>query len=130
MTPDAVSGDQNLYVKQYRSEIRLALGGVDDIDINTASTAYEINVIWSVAKQLKESEGTIYLWIVPLFSMMVYSEEENFKKSFAYAVGLEEPVIPLPEDFPTEEEYEIEKANYDQLRVEFAKIEMKPYVQT
>ena len=34
MTPDSVSGDQNLYVKQYRSEIRLALGGVDDIDIN------------------------------------------------------------------------------------------------
>ena len=26
LTPDSVSGDQNLYVKQYRSEIRLALG--------------------------------------------------------------------------------------------------------
>ena len=42
MTPDSVSGDQNLYVKQYRQEIRLALGGVDDLDIQTASTAYEI----------------------------------------------------------------------------------------
>ena len=41
LTPDSVSGDQNMYIKQYRSEIRLALGGVDDIDINTASTAYE-----------------------------------------------------------------------------------------
>ena len=30
MTPDAVSGDQNMYVKQYRSD-RLALGGVDDM---------------------------------------------------------------------------------------------------
>ena len=37
MTPDSVSGDQNLYVKQYRQEIRLALGGVDDLDITTAS---------------------------------------------------------------------------------------------
>ena len=37
LTPDSVSGDQNMYVKQYRSEIRLALGGVDDIDINLAS---------------------------------------------------------------------------------------------
>ena len=36
MTPDSVSGDQNLYVKNYRSEIRLALGGVDDLDIGTA----------------------------------------------------------------------------------------------
>ena len=42
MTPDSVSGDQNMYVKQYRQEIRLALGGVDDLDIQTASTAYEI----------------------------------------------------------------------------------------
>ena len=45
MTPDSVSGDQNMYVKQYRSEIRLALGGVDDIDINTAQTAYEIKTL-------------------------------------------------------------------------------------
>ena len=46
MTPDSVSGDQNLYVKQYRSEIRLALGGVDDIDIGTAQTAYEIKSLY------------------------------------------------------------------------------------
>ena len=36
LTPDSVSGDQNMYIKQYRSEIRLALGGVDDIDFGTA----------------------------------------------------------------------------------------------
>ena len=30
LTPDSVSGDQNMYIKQYRQEIRLALGGVDD----------------------------------------------------------------------------------------------------
>ena len=46
MTPDAVSGDQNMYIKQYRSEIRLALGGVDDIDIGTASTAYEMKSLY------------------------------------------------------------------------------------
>ena len=39
LTPDSVSGDQNMYVKQYRQEIRLALGGVDDLDFQTASTA-------------------------------------------------------------------------------------------
>ena len=123
MTPDAVSGDQNLYVKQYRSEIRLALGGVDDIDINTASTAYEIKTLYGrvAATAEKKARALFTYGLCRLFSMMVYSEEENFKKSFAYAVGLEEPVIPLPEDFPTEEEYEIEKANYDQLKVEFRK---------
>ena len=46
MTPDSVSGDQNMYVKQYRQEIRLALGGVDDLDITTASTAYEIKTLY------------------------------------------------------------------------------------
>ena len=46
MTPDSVSGDQNMYVKNYRSEIRLALGGVDDLDINLASTAYEIKTLY------------------------------------------------------------------------------------
>ena len=46
LTPDSVSGDQNMYIKQYRSEIRLALGGVDDIDINTASTAYEMKSLY------------------------------------------------------------------------------------
>ena len=47
ITPDAVSGDQNLYVKQYRQEIRLALGGVDDLDFGTASSAYEIkSLVW------------------------------------------------------------------------------------
>ena len=46
MTPDSVSGDQNMYVKQYRQEIRLALGGVDDLDIQTASTAYEIKTLY------------------------------------------------------------------------------------
>ena len=55
MTPDAVSGDQNLYVKQYRSEIRLALG-VDDIDIGTAGTAYEIKTLYGrVASQQRRS---------------------------------------------------------------------------
>ena len=37
LTPDSVSGDQNMYIKQYRSEIRLALGGVDDIDFGYSS---------------------------------------------------------------------------------------------
>jgi hypothetical protein len=46
MTPDAVSGDQNMYVKQYRSEIRLALGGVDDLDFNMASSAYEMKSLY------------------------------------------------------------------------------------
>ena len=108
MTPDAVSGDQNLYVKQYRSEIRLALGGVDDIDFGTASTAYEIKTLYGrvAATAEKKTRGLFTYGLCRLFAMMIYTEEELFKKSFAAALGLEEPTAALPEDYETPEEFE------------------------
>ena len=109
MTPDAVSGDQNLYVKQYRSEIRLALGGVDDIDIGTAQTAYEIKSLYGrvAATAEKKTRALFTYGLCRLFAMMIYTEEDMFKKSFAAAIGLEEPLPPLPEDFQDPEEYQI-----------------------
>ena len=63
MTPDAVSGDQNMYVKQYRSEIRLALGGEDDIDIGTASTAYRLKRCTDVSFNSREKDPClIHVW--------------------------------------------------------------------
>ena len=101
MTPDAVSGDQNLYVKQYRSEIRLALGGVDDIDIGTASTAYEIKTLYGrvAATAEKKTRAMFTYGLCKLFSMMIFTEEDMFRRSFAAALGMEEPEQPLPEDF-------------------------------
>jgi len=101
MTPDSVSGDQNMYVKQYRSEIRLALGGVDDIDIGTAQTAYEIKTLYGrVAATAEKKARAIFSYgLCRLFAMMIYTEEEMFKKSFAAVLGLVEPELPLPEDF-------------------------------
>ena len=90
MTPDSVSGDQNLYVKQYRSEIRLALGGVDDIDIGTAQTAYEIKSLYGrVAATAEKKTRAIFTYgLCRLFAMMIFTEEDNFKKSFAAALGM------------------------------------------
>ena len=31
--------------------------------------------------------------------MMIFTEEDMFRKSFAAAMGLKEPVMPLPEDY-------------------------------
>ena len=108
MTPDSVSGDQNLYVKQYRSEIRLALGGVDDIEINTASTAYEIKSLYGrvAATAEKKARALFTYGLCRLFSMMIYTEEKNFRESFAMAIGLKEPVIPLPEEFEDPKDFE------------------------
>ncbi len=116
MTPDSVSGDQNMYVKQYRSEIRLALGGVDDIDINTAQTAYEIKTLYGrvAATAEKKARALFSFGLCRLFAMMIYTEEDMFKKSFAAMMGLEEPVLPLPEDFQDPNEYQVASDLYIQ----------------
>jgi len=123
MTPDSVSGDQNLYVKQYRSEIRLALGGVDDIDITTAQTAYEIKTLYGrvAATAEKKARALFTYGLCRLFSMMIYTEEELFKKSFAAVEGLTEPTIPLPEDFQDVSEFEVASADYQEAIAIFAK---------
>lgn len=105
MTPDSVSGDQNLYVKQYRSEIRLALGGVDDIDINTAATAYEIKTLYGrvAATAEKKAKALFDFGLCKLMGMMIQHEEYLFQESFAQQMGLEKPYPPLEEDFQGQE---------------------------
>jgi hypothetical protein len=107
LTPDSVSGDQNMYIKQYRSEIRLALGGVDDIDINTASTAYEMKSLYGrcAATAEKKAKALFSYGLCRLFSLMIQHEEKMFKESFAVAIGLKQPVVPLQEEYQTPEEY-------------------------
>ena len=121
MTPDSVSGDQNLYVKQYRSEIRLALGGVDDIDINTAATAYEIKTLYGrvAATAEKKARALFTYGLCRIFSMMIYAEETAFKKSFAAAINLEEPKIPLEEDFEDTESYQAAVMTFEKLFKKF-----------
>ena len=122
MTPDSVSGDQNLYVKQYRSEIRLALGGVDDIDINTAATAYEIKTLYGrVAATAEKKARSLFTYgLCRLLSQIIFVEERNFQESFAVALGLEEPLLPLPEEFENEAQYEKAYSTYKKKYQEFA----------
>ena len=100
MTPDSVSGDQNLYVKNYRSEIRLALGGVDDLDIGTAGTAYEIKTLYGrvAATAEKKAKALFSYGLCKLFSLMITHEEKMFGESFAVAIGLKKPELPLHEE--------------------------------
>tara|TARA_B100001778_G_scaffold112512_2_gene92136 strand:+ start:5142 stop:7373 length:2232 start_codon:yes stop_codon:yes gene_type:complete len=121
LTPDSVSGDQNLYVKQYRSEIRLALGGVDDIDINTAATAYEIKTLYGrvAATAEKKAKAMFEYGLCKLMSMMIQHEEFLFEESFAQAMGLVKPEVPLPENFATPVEYEEAMLAYNEQQVKF-----------
>ena len=114
LTPDSVSGDQNMYIKQYRSEIRLALGGVDDIDFGMASTAYEIKTLYGrVASTAEKKARALFTYgLCRLFSLMIKHEEKMFNESFAAAIGLEKPVIPLVEEFQDPAEYEAANEKY------------------
>jgi hypothetical protein len=44
--------------------------------------------------------------------MMIYTEEDMFKKSFAAVMGMVEPVLPLPEDYQDPAEFEKVSAKY------------------
>ena len=107
LTPDSVSGDQNMYIKQYRSEIRLALGGVDDIDFGTAATAYEIKTLYGrvASTAEKKARGLFTYGLCKLFSLMILHEERMFNESFSASIGLQKPTIPLKEDFDNPEEF-------------------------
>ena len=122
MTPDSVSGDQNLYVKQYRSEIRLALGGVDDIDFNLASTAYEIKTLYGrvAATAEKKARALFTFGLCRLMAMIVAHEEYLFEESFAQAIGLVKPAIPLIEQFDSDvEAYQEAMVKYQKTQLAF-----------
>ena len=126
MTPDSVSGDQNLYVKNYRSEIRLALGGVDDLDIGTAGTAYEIKTLYGrvAATAEKKAKGLFTFGLCKLFALMMSHEEEMFRDSFVAAIGLKKPDIPVPEEYENgvqDKEYISDMEKYQKSMARFIK---------
>jgi hypothetical protein len=107
ITPDAVSGDQNLYARQYREELRNALGGVDELGISSGATAYEIKSLYGRAATTaaRKCRGLLTYGLCKLLALVIFHEEKIFRDSFAAAVGLEPPPVPLREEFPDEEQY-------------------------
>lgn len=102
LTPDAVSGDQNLYARQYREELRTALGGVDELGISSGATAYEIKSLYGRAATTatRRCRGLLTYGLCKLFGLIIYHEERIFRESFAAAIGLEKPAAPIQEEFP------------------------------
>ena len=109
ITPNAISTDQARYAEQLRSEIRLALGGIDDLSI-TNVTATEIKSAYGrVSATAKKKCLQLYTYgICRCFELMIYQEEQLFRKSLAVASGLKYPV--LPEDATEEQLAKHEKA--------------------
>ena len=115
ITPNAVSPDQARYTEQLRSEIRLALGGIDDLSI-TNVTATEIKSAYGrVSATAKKKCLQLYTYgICKCFELILFQEEQIFKKSMAYVSGIKYPVLPENIDDEKEmEKYKKGKFNYE-----------------
>jgi len=115
ITPNAVSTDQARYSEQLRSEIRLALGGIDDLSI-TNVTATEIKSAYGrVSATAKKKCLMLYTYgICKCFELMIFQEEQIFRKSLAFASGIKYPVPPEdPNDEVAKQKYDKQKSNYE-----------------
>lgn len=121
LTPDAVSGDQNLYARQYREELRTALGGVDELGISSGATAYEIKSLYGRAATTatRRCKGLLTYGLCKLFGLIIYHEEKIFRDSFAAAIGLEKPMVPIQEELENPEEYPLLLEAFQQAQIAF-----------
>ena len=108
ITPDAVSGDQNLYARQYREELRNAMGGVDELGISSGATAYEVKSLFGRAATTasRKCRGLLTYGLCKLLALVLFNEEKIFRESFAAAVGLEAPPAPVREEFTDGQQYQ------------------------
>ena len=98
IVPDAITGDQNSFARQYREEIRTALGGVDELSISAGVTATEYKSLFGrVSATAKKKSTAIYTYgICRCLELIVYQEERLFRETLAAAAGIEKP-LELPE---------------------------------
>jgi hypothetical protein len=104
IVPDAITGDQNSFARQFREEIRTALGGVDELSISAGVTATEYKSLFGrVSATSKKKATAIYSYgIARCLELIIFQEERLFRATLAKASGLEEPIEPA-EDAPPEE---------------------------
>jgi hypothetical protein len=96
IVPDAITGDQNSFARQYREEIRTALGGVDELSISAGVTATEYKSLFGrVSATSKKKANAIYTYgFCRCLELIIYQEEQIFRTTLAAAAGLEKPVEP------------------------------------
>jgi len=119
ITPNPVGSDQARYTEQLRSEIRLALGGIDDLSI-TNVTATEIKSAYGrVSATAKKKCLQIYQYgICRVFELIIYQEEQIFRKSLAFSAGIKYPVPPENVEDPKELEKALQKYDKDKAKYE------------
>jgi hypothetical protein len=114
ITPNAVSTDQSRYVSQLRNEIRLALGGIDDISISNV-TATEIKSQYGrVSATAKKKCLQIYEYgICKCLELMIFQEEQIFRQTLAQASGIKYPEPPVDDSLEAMEKHVKQKTTYE-----------------
>jgi hypothetical protein len=104
IVPDAITGDQNSFARQYREEIRTALGGVDELSISAGVTATEYKSLFGrVSATAKKKANAVYTHgICRCLELIIFQEEKLFRQTLAAAAGLERP-LDLPENASDED---------------------------
>jgi len=120
ITPNAVSGDQLTFAKQFREEVRTALGGVDELGISSGATAYEIRSLFgrAAATAMRKCRNLFDYGLCKLLALIITHEERIFKESFAMAMEMPMPEAPIKEEIlsdgvTTEEEYEAMSSQFE-----------------
>jgi hypothetical protein len=117
IVPDAITGDQNNFARQYREEIRTALGGVDELSISAGVTATEYKSLFGrVSATSKKKATAIYTYgVCRCLELIIYQEEQLFRMSLAAALGIERPVEPSAGATPEEKSaYQDALAQFEQ----------------
>ena len=98
---------KNLYARQYREELRTAMGGVDELGISSGATAYEIKSLYGRAATTaaRRCRGLLTYGLCKLLGLIIYHEEKIFRDSFAFAIQLIKPPVPIAEDFENPDLY-------------------------
>ena len=96
IVPDAITGDQNAFARQFREEVRTALGGVDELSISAGVTATEYKSLFGrVSATSKKKANSIYTHgICRCLELIIFQEEKLFRESLAAAAGIEKPIRP------------------------------------
>jgi hypothetical protein len=107
---DPVSGDQNLYQREYREQLHNALGGTDPLGIHSGATAYEVKVRsgQTAATARKKCLALYDYGLCKVFEMILLAEENLFRQSlFANALDQKKQFIGLLTDLYKQQKIDI-----------------------
>lgn len=93
-SPDAVSGDQNLYIRQLRELIHWILGGVDPLGISSSATFGEIKSLFGRIENTASKKAECLLGnLCIILSNIIKLEESKAKIAIAQTLIAEQNVL-------------------------------------